>query len=443
MKDEEICQRLIELSLAEGATDAVAFVTSSEEGMVRFSNNVVTVYDTLSSHTGSLFVKVESRKASVDVVDLKQPALRAAAKRAVETARKSPLGDIYAPLPQGPFQYRQDLVHQPLMGLEPETMVDWVGAAIDAGRREGAERMAGSLTGRNVRYSLATSGGVASEAEGGSLELSVRAFGQEGGSGHAVALASDEREFRPEEAGAEAGRYARMSAHPTSGEPGEYEAVLGPLVFADIINQVGRMSSAFYVDAGLSFLTGKLGERVGSEHFNLEDDPSLARTYGSAPFDAEGLPSQRTTLVERGILKSYLHNSTTAKKFGTTSTANAGLVAPRPYNLVVGPGTKSLEDLVATVDDGILVTNNWYLRYQNYSLGDFSTIPRDAMFRVRRGEIVGPIKELRMSENMLSILRGIEGLTMDRRWVKWWEVTTPTLAPAALIRKMRFTRSEM
>ena len=54
--------------------------------------------------------------------------------------------------------------------------------------------------------------------------------------------------------------------------------------------------------------------------------------------------------------------------------SNAGLIAPHPFNLVVPPGEMTLDELISSVDDGIDVTNDWYLRYQNYSSGDFSTI---------------------------------------------------------------------
>ena len=91
----------------------------------------------------------------------------------------------------------------------------------------------------------------------------------------------------------------------------------------------------------------------------------------------------------------------------------------------------------------MMVTNDWYLRYQNYGTGDFSTIPRDAMFRIKNGQIAGPVKDLRISENILGIVKNIEAMTRERKWVKWWEVDTPTLAPTALVSKVKFTRSQM
>jgi PmbA protein len=125
------------------------------------------------------------------------------------------------------------------------------------------------------------------------------------------------------------------------------------------------------------------------------------------------------------------------------STANAGLVAPHASNLVIDPGTKTVDDLIKDADRGIYVTSDWYLRYQNYSTGDFSTIPRDAIFSIVDGRIDRPVRQLRLSDNMLRVLGGVSGLTQERTWVKWWEVETPTLAPTALVSSVKFTRSRM
>jgi PmbA protein len=73
--------------------------------------------------------------------------------------------------------------------------------------------------------------------------------------------------------------------------------------------------------------------------------------------------------------------------------------------------------------------------------GDFSAIPRDAMFLIENGKIVRPLREMRISDSIPRMLANISALTKERKWIKWWEVETPTLAPAAMIDKVKFTRS--
>jgi PmbA protein len=156
---------------------------------------------------------------------------------------------------------------------------------------------------------------------------------------------------------------AKMALNPVEGEPGTCECLLGPMTFAHLVEQLGVWSSAFYVDAEMSFLTGLLGQEAASREFTLYDDPTLAGTYGAAPFDAEGDPTRRNTIFENGVLKTYLHNTATAKKFNTSTTANAGIIVPHPFNLVVKTGGKTLDKLITGIDMGIWVTNDWYLRY--------------------------------------------------------------------------------
>lgn len=443
MKSEEICDLVLKECRGEGATDAVVMVNELEEVMIRFSNNQITVSKNLNEATAEVFVLVGERKAGTDLVDLSKRSLKATTRRLVSEAKSSPPGDIYAPLPQGPFTYSPALLNQPSMDLSPEILVGHVEAAIEAGIEEGAKRMAGSLIARNFRTTLQTTGEAFGVASKSSIELSLRAFGNDPASGHSVSVSGSAAEFDAEAAGLEAGMFSRISDNPRDGAPGEYDAVLAPLVFADIVGQIGRASSAFFVDAGLSFLAEKVGEEVSSNLLTVVDDGTQAGTYGSFPFDLEGLPVMRTPIIDRGELKGYLHNSTTAKKMNAVTTANAGLINPRPFNLVVGEGEGTVEDLISEVDEGIYVTNDWYLRYQNWTTGDFSMIPRDAMFVIKNGELAHPIKELRISDNIPRILRSIKGLSRERRWIKWWEVDTPTLTPSALVGNLKFTKSTM
>lgn len=442
MRAEDICQLVLRACKAQGVNDVVASVAESEGSMVRFSNNEITVVDTLMDTTASIFVNDNGRRAGTNVADLSKKGLEAASRKVVEMAKRAPAATTYAPLPQGPFTYDPKLLDGREVPSDPRSLVGFVKEAIDAARREGAERVAGSLVADNGRFTLQTSAGAFAVARRSAIELSLRAFCAEDASGHSVSVAGSKEDFKPAQAGEEAGRMAKLSLGPAEGEPGEYEAVLGPLVFADLVNQYGRSASAFMVEAGLSFLTDKLGQRVASEAIGLTDDPTMEGTYGASPFDAEGLPTRRNPIIEGGVLKTYLHNSSTAKKFGVATTANAGLVAPRPFNLVVGEGQRSLEEMISSVQKGIYVSNDWYLRYQNYQTGEFSTIPRDAMFLIEGGKLIRPIKELRISDNLLRMLSATKELSKERKWVRWWEVEIPTLCPSALISGVRFTKSK-
>jgi len=431
---------IVSHALTLGATDAVAEVYVGRERRIKFSNNEVVVAEERDERSVEIFVAIREKRAAISIDSLALPTVRKAVEQAFHLAEMSQPADVYAPLPKGPFKYDKKLLKAERIKGDPEKLTDAVEAAVNAALAEGAKRTAGTLIYSAGKSWLKTSGGAYGAAEESSIELSIRAFASDDATGHFVSIASRERDFKPEEAGRVAGEMAKMAVNPVEAEPGVYEALLGPMTFANFVEEIGESASAFHVDSGLSFLAEKLGEEVASGIFTLIDDPTLSGTYGACPFDDEGVPTRRKTIIDRGVLKTYLHNSTTAKKFDAETTANAGLIVPRPFNLIVNGGGESLDKLISGIDDGIYVTNDWYLRYQNHRTGDFSTIPRDAMFRIRKGSIEGAIKELRISDNMLSVFKNLRQLGKERYWITWWEVETPVYAPHAVIEQLNFTK---
>lgn len=440
---EEMPTYIVKYGLEQGATDVAASLTESDKTMIRFSNNEITVSKNYHETEVNIFLMIEKQRAGSTIPLETKRKLKSTVNRLIGMAKIAPPADIYAPLPRGPFNYDPSLLKPVKIPTSQSKLVDFVEKAIHGALETGAERAAGSLTATKAKMNLATSGGAHTAQESTSLEISVRAFASDVASGHFVSVAQNETDFKPGEAGRMAGEVAKASMNPEPGEAGRYTALLGPLVFADLINQVGILSSAFLVDAGQSFLVDKIGSEVASGKFTLMDDPTLRGTYGARAFDDEGVPVRKNTIVEKGVLKTYLHNSTTAKKFKAETTAHAGLIQPLPWNLVLEPGDKNLEEMLAEIDDGIYVTNDWYLRYQNYRTGDFSTIPRDGMFRIKHGRIEKPIRELRISDNTLRIFKNIRELGKSRFWIKWWEVEIPTLTPCAVVEGLNFTKSTM
>ncbi|MCX8203752.1 MAG: TldD/PmbA family protein, partial [Nitrososphaeria archaeon] len=339
-----------------------------------------------------------------------------------------------------PFTYDPRLLDMRLKGIGREKLVDSVEAAVNAALSAGASRVAGSLVLTRTHRSLVTTGGVEAEAHKDTIELSVRAFLDGESSGQFAVGTGNLSEFDPEQVGREAGEVAKAAKDPKDVPEGNYDAVIGPMTSANLLEEVGSVASAFYVDSGMSFLAGLLGKEVSSRALTLVDDPTVPSAYGAEPFDEEGLPTRRTVIVDAGVLRSYLHNSATARKFETSSTGNAGLIVPQPFNLVVEGGTSPFSKLLSKLDRGIFVTNDWYLRYQDISRGDFSTITRDGLFLVRGGTIEHAVKGLRLSDNFPRLLRNVEEVSSEKFPIKWWEVETPVRAPYLLVRDVRFTR---
>jgi len=154
---------------------------------------------------------------------------------------------------------------------------------------------------------------------------------------------------------------------------------------------------------------------------------------------------QRTEIIKDGILQTYLHNTSSAKKYKTKTTANAGLIAPYPINIILQQGNQNKEEIIKEMKSGIYITNVWYTRFQNYMSGDFSTIPRDGIFLIQNGNIVKSIKDIRISDNLQRILENVINISNKPEWIIWWglDFQIPIFTPYVLVKDVNITQSTM
>jgi PmbA protein len=167
-----------------------------------------------------------------------------------------------------------------------------------------------------------------------------------------------------------------------------------------------------------SFLAGKLGEQVFGANLTVIDDGTMVGGFGTRPFDGEGVPTRRTTVIERGELKSYLLNTYTAKKLGLATTGNAsrGLAGTPGIgngNFYVRPGAKSQEEIIAGVKQGLLVTE--FLGFGvNMVTGDFS---RGASgLWIENGELAYPVEEITVAGNLGEMFCNLAEIGNDLIW---------------------------
>ena len=97
--------------------------------------------------------------------------------------------------------------------------------------------------------------------------------------------------------------------------------------------------------------------------------------------------------------------------------------------------------MVREMKNGIVLTSNWYTRFKNYRTGEFSTVPRDGMYLVERGELKSPTKGIRISDSLERMFSSIRLLSKEREWVQWWEVDTPVLCPWVMVDGVTVTRA--
>jgi PmbA protein len=424
-----------------GAGDAQAHAYLADARQVKFANNTLALASRWSTASLHLFASFGGRIVTTTV----RQADSARVEEAVGTLEKMSKGlapnEEFKGLSRGPFAKGAEPHYDPTLEEPGERPVELVERAVEAALREGAQRVAGVLELSTGEEFLATSAGFRGRSRGSGAYLSVRAL-VDGETSGAQALCARTLDRLPvEEAARRAGELASLAKTKAALGPGTYDTVWEPLPLAALLNRAGDSASVFSVEAGFSFLQDKLGKRVASEAVSLSDDATLPEGFLSTPFDEEGTATRPTPILERGVLKTYLHNASTALRHGTTTTGHAGLIAPHPWNLVLAPGSASRDELLREVKRGLLVTNVWYTRFQNYLTGDFSTIPRDGLFLVEDGEVVGAVRGLRVTDNLQRFLEGVALVGRDAQNIKSWEAETPTVTPAALVRGVRITAS--
>jgi PmbA protein len=204
-------------------------------------------------------------------------------------------------------------------------------------------------------------------------------------------------------------------AVPTCEAPVIFDALTAP----SLVRQLASCVNGYAVYRGTSFLGGKLGEMIASDAVTIIDDGRLPGGLGSKPFDAEGQPTRRNVIVEKGRLGSYLLDSYSARKLDLQSTGSAARGAgsgpsASTTNLWLEPGTQTLDEIIASTDKGLLVTELIGFGF-NPLTGDYSR--GAAGLWIENGEITHPVEEITIAGNFAEMLTSIDAISSELRWL--------------------------
>ncbi|MFX1482593.1 MAG: TldD/PmbA family protein [Promethearchaeota archaeon] len=454
MSDNDYLKSYADLAVnyGEDKTDAIiARTVRSKNSQIRFSQSTIDISKRWDALKLELFVVVAGQKTgSSEAPVSNEDDVKKAVDDVVKFTKILPDSQFFAGIEDATHVYPK------LSGAFDEKIDTFVEKApeilnsvIDQALHEGAKRTAGALMITNSHTFFKSSLGPEGSKQTTTFDLNIRAFQDEldySGQGLACGTIPSRSEEEMLEAGAKAGRLSNEALGAVQGTPGTYDLVLSPTVAANVIGAIAVAANPFYIMLGVSPLSDRMGERVAPDFVTVAEDSLFDGGLNSTPFDWEGTPSQTTTIIEQGVFKRMMHNTSTAKMYETDSTGSsqlldingAKMLLPEASNIVFKNRDHSLEELLDVTKPTIYVTCNWYTRFQNYQTGDFSTIPRDAMFLIENGE-KKPIKNMRISDNTMRMLANIDAMGNDRTQVYWWEVPTPTVIPTMRIRDCRMT----
>jgi len=259
----------------------------------------------------------------------------------------------------------------------------------------------------------------------------------------------DHRKLDFAELGREAAERVARS-EPKSVEPGDYAVVLRGPAMSEALAFLANLGFSGHGEVeGWSCLHGSRGKEVAPEFVDLVDDP---RSSASIPFaiDCEGAATHRFPLIDHGVAGDVGTDLVTAGRLGRTPTGHAlppeapwGAYGPEPVRLVLGAGDASEDELVRTTRRGLLVTRFHYVRIVDPGRGIITGMTRDGTYRIENGEVAGPVRNLRFTESVLTLLKGITQLGKDRRIYPAERAVSAMTTPAAAVRSFKFTSSTL
>jgi PmbA protein len=428
---ESLAADVVSRAVKAGASDAEAVVREGDEFSVNVRMGEVETLQESGSRGLGLRVFVGKRSATASTSDLTADGIRQlvdGAMALVKVTEEDPFTGLPEAQEFGAIPEDLRLYYDDVYSLEGKERIEW------ARRAEAASLAAdpritnsdgGSFDAATGRMALANSRGFVggyrtSYAGVSAAPLAMDANGQMQRDGWWSSARSFAHLESPEDVGAEAARRTlrRLGARrvPTQRVP----IVFAAEVARTLIGSIFEASSGDAIWRSASFLAGKLGDTIAASNINIVDDHTMllatgAGGFGTSPFDGEGLPSQRTVVVENGVLRSYLLNTYTARKLGMKSTHNAsrGLAGAPGVgcgNLYLEPGTLTPEEIIAQIPAGFYVTSLMGFG-TNIVTGDYS---RGATgLWIENGQLTHAVEEVTVSGNLSEMLKNVTAIGND------------------------------
>lgn len=433
----ELCRAA--LSGADGDEQAEAYAGESKRTEVRARRGEIDSLTSAASRGVGVRVLIGGRlgyawAADPDPEEAKE--LLAAARRAAEHATP----DEANVLPEAqPIEEIPALFRASLVDLDPERKVslalelEWAAIAAEPDVRRVEEVMYGDAI---SRVALGSTGGLAAEYRRTDCWCVVSAIAERDGetqTGFAFRVAREPDDLAWEDAAKEAAtRAARLLG---SRKPGteRLPVVLDPWAAASFLGVLASSLSAEEMQKGRSLLADLVGERVASDLVTIVDDGRLDDGPSTAPFDDEGVPTSRTPLIERGVLRGFLHNTETARRDGAGSTGNAsrpsyrGVPGVAPTNLVVEEGSETADDILGRAGRAVYIQDvSGVHSGANPVSGEFSVGATG--LRVEGGSLGEPLREITIASTLPEVLRRVEAVGSDVRFFPGMgAIGTPTI----------------
>lgn len=427
---------ILEQALAlPGADETEVLLLADNTALTRFARNAI--HQNVAQQDAVLRVRtvIDGRVGVASGNDLSREGIPAIFGRSLQAAKVQPSDPDFPGLP-----------HPAAYPIVPE--LDSDSATVTADERASLVGQACAVAGGNdliaagaletgVReVAVANSNGVFAHHAGSSAEF-VTVIMAADSSGYGFALANNLADLDIEAATRRAVDKALRGRAPRPFSAGRYPVVLESDATADVLENLGYTSfGGLQVEEGSSFMSGRLGTPVMSSVVSIRDD-ALNPAALPMPFDYEGTPKTRVSIVDHGVAAGIVHDAYTARRAGTVSTGHAfpapNRYGPQPTHLTLDPGPSSVADLIASIDEGLLITRFHYTRVVHRPTVSVTGMTRDGTFLIRGGEIAHPVRNLRFTQSYVQALQDGCAIGNEQR------LYGTNLCPAVYIPEFHFT----
>jgi len=411
---EPQARQLIEkvLSLTE-ADEARVNLSGGRTRNTRFAVNTLTTCGDKDNLSVALTAYFGRRHATASVSETDDASLQRLVANAQEMARVAPEDPEYVP----------ELEPQEYLPIRP-----WFASTAQAGSELGAEVARSAIepaASRNITvagyleygasfHAVGNSRGLFGYYEATDANYTLTARTADGrGSGWAADSSRDIAELDYAAASARAIAKAEASRKPKTLEPGVYPVILEPAAVDEFLAYALWSMNARQADEGRSFFArkgggNKIGEKIAGDNITMESDPARKQVLG-APFGGDGLPARPYVWIKNGVLQRLFYDRYWAAKQGQEPTG-------WPSNLIFHGGKGTLDDLIASTDQALLITRFWYIRMLEPQTILVTGLTRDGVFWVEDGAIRHAVKNFRFNETPIAVLNKVTGMSKPLRF---------------------------
>lgn len=440
MKKEQILEIARKVLTASDADQTEALILFQRRELTRFANSII--HQNTMEEDSTLTLRLIKGKriglATTNILD--EESIERAVKKASDMASLSPENNDFQTLP-GPKPYTElNAYFESTAQATPEERAEGVRALVN--RIKGHDiKAAGAFSTSHAGFAVVNSLGVEAFTENTSASFSTVLLSPSS-AGYAARESPDICAIDVDGLAEEALKRVLDGRNPRTIEVKEMETVFSPYAVAEMLEYLAYMGlGALSVQEGRSFMNEAMGKQVVSEKITLWDDGMDPRGYPQ-PIDFEGQPKRKVVFFDKGVAREVVYDSLTAFKEGKESTGHAlpqpNSYGPLPINLFLEPGDATMEDMIRSTEDGVLVTRFWYVRPVHPKLTVITGMTRDGTFKIENGKIAYPICNLRCTASILETLRQVEMVGKDVVLTQA-DIGLSDYVPALKVKSFKFT----